>query len=138
MPIEHTVDGKAIRVNVLRNGEKCLDIVFINNEFPKADLEFTTVEGGEPPKEPGGKAKPGIVRRWHLLDGNNYKLPLHIIEHVNSLKIPESRFEEDPQTGQMTHIVTYMRHRFTCQPINLSQIVGAKDDKKSNKDGEEE
>lgn len=119
MPIEQTAAGKSIRVNMIRKGEKCLEVEFINNEFPKADLEFTFDK-----------------RSWHLYDGGRYKLPWTVIEHLNGLIIPESRYEEDPETHQITHIATSTRHRFTCSPVNLGEIIGArtKSEKKSEED----
>ncbi len=106
MPTEKTVSGKSVRINTIRKAEKCLDVLFINNEFPKADLEFTYLD-----------------RRWHLLDGESYKLPLTVIEHLNGLVVPESEYDIDPQTGQVTRMRIYSRHRFTCQPKNLGELM---------------
>jgi len=108
--MEVDTSGKKVRVNAIRKGEKCLFVIFINNEFPKADLEFFFAD-----------------RRWHVRDGEKYKLPLHVIEHLNGLVVPESHYETDPKTGQMTHISTIMRHRFTCHPVDLGQLAGIKD-----------
>jgi len=111
MTLEKTISGQSIRVNTIKKNEKTIQVVFIHNEFPKADLEFT-FDG----------------RRWHLKDGKSYKLPLHVIEHLNSLVVPESHYDIDASTGQMTAITRSLRHRFTCQPINLRALIG--EDKK--------
>jgi len=110
MPIEVEVSSKKVRVNNIFKNEKCLYVIFINNEFPKADLEFSFDR-----------------RRWHLKDGEKYKLPFHVIEHLNGLVIPESKYETDANTGQLAHISTVMRHRFTCHPVDLGQLAGIKD-----------
>lgn len=106
MSLEKTVGGKSVRINTIKRNEKTIQVKFIHNEFPGADLEFT-FDG----------------RRWHLQDGKVYKLPLHVIEHLNTLVVPESHYDIDPQTGQLTQVTRILRHRFTCQPINLHQIL---------------
>lgn len=106
MPTETTVSGKTVEVNRIHKGEKTIQVIFINNEFPRADLEFTFDR-----------------RRWHLLDGKTHKLPLHVVEHLNGLVVPEAQYETDPKTGQMTMVRQYLRHRFTCQPTNIRGLV---------------
>ena len=119
MALEKTVDGKSVRVNTIKRNEKTIQCIFIHNEFPRADLEFTFDN-----------------RRWHLKDGKTFKLPLHVIEHLNSLVVPESHYDIDASTGQMTHVTRSLRHRFTCQPVNLKAILeGNKEDKKDKKEG---
>ena len=116
MSIEKAVDGKSVRVNTIKRNEKTIQCIFIHNEFPKADLEFTFDD-----------------RLWHFRDGKPYKMPLHVIEHLNSLVVPESHYEIDASTGQMTTITRTLRHRFTCQPVNLRAILENKDNKKEEK-----
>lgn len=122
MPKETTVSGKEVTVNQIKKGDKCLQVRFTNNESPKADIDFTL-------QDPLKDEKPSTWRRWHLLDGETYKLPLHVIEHLNGLKVPESKYDIDPSTGQLTHISTTMRHRFSCIPVNLGQIMASESDK---------
>ena len=112
MALEKTVSGQSVRVNTIKRNEKKIECIFIHNEFPKASLEFT-FDG----------------RRWHFQDGKPYKMPLHVIEHLNSLVIPESHYDIDASTGQMTAVTRTLRHRFTCQPVNLRAILESKDEK---------
>lgn len=119
MPIETAISGKQVQVNVVRKSEKSLEIRFVNNESPKADLDFYL-------QDPLKDGKSSTWRRWHLADGKVYTLPLHVIEHLNGLQVPERKYETDARTGQMTHVSTVMRHRFSCIPVNLGQIMADK------------
>jgi len=116
MALEKTIGGKSVRVNTIKRGEKTIQVIFIHNEFPKAGLEFT-YDG----------------RRWHLKDGLTYKLPLHVIEHLNSLVVPESHYDIDTKTGQLTAVTSTLRHRFTCQPVHLREILAGTKDKEEEK-----
>ena len=85
---------------------KKVEIVFSNLEFPKNTLDF--VYGGF---------------FYRLKDGEKYKLPIETVEHLNNLVIPESKYDIDEETGQMTHIVTTMRHRFNCGIVNMGALL---------------
>jgi len=116
--------GKSYRINQIKKGEKTIEVKFVNNEFPKADLQFTIIEGGKPPDKKTGKpAVKGKPRRWHLRDGETYTLPMHVVEHINSLVVEESEYEVDEHTGQGRTIRTYKRNRFTCIPVNMGDFT---------------
>ena len=86
-------------------GKKLL-IRFTHLEFPKSDLHFTYR---------------GV--QYVLNDSQEISLPLEVIEHLNSLAVPESKYDIDATTGQLHKIDTVLRHRFSCIPVNLAQIV---------------
>lgn len=89
-------------------GKKLL-IRFTHLEFPKAELQFTYR---------------GV--RYHLKDSKEISLPLEVIEHLNSLAIPEAKYELDEKTGQLHQTETVLRHRFSCIPVNLAKFVTEK------------
>lgn len=111
--------GKKIKVNHVKKNEQAIRVKFINNEFPKADVQFTT---HDKVKGKGGKVRLE-PRRWHLMDGQEYVLPLHIIAHINALTIPESSYEVDEKTKQIVSRREGSRHRFTCIPVNMDTLV---------------
>lgn len=86
-------------------GKKLL-IRFTHLEFPKAALQFTYR---------------GV--RYSLEDNKEISLPLEVIEHLNSLAIPEGKYEVDLITGQIHKTDTVLRHRFSCVPVNLHSIL---------------
>ena len=85
---------------------KKVKIRFTNLEFPKGELDF--VYGGF---------------FYRLKDAKEFTLPIETIEHLNSLVVPESSYEIDAETGQMTHKTTIMRHRFNCGILNLGALL---------------
>ena len=86
-------------------GKKLL-IRFTHTEFPKASLQFTYR---------------GIT--YEMKDQEEIMLPLEVVEHLNSLAVPESKYEEDPTTGQLKQGPVTLRHRFSCIPLNLAQFA---------------
>ncbi len=84
-----------------------IEVVFNNIESPDVTHYFTY--GGQ---------------KFELKDGEKVKLPLCVVNHLNSLKVPIRRYDENAPSGQQT-VVTGMRNRFSCQPVNLKpQMVG--------------
>lgn len=78
-----------------------IEVVFTNIESPEVTHFFTY----------GGK-------KFELKDGETVKLPLCVVNHLNNLKVPVRRYDENAPSGQQT-VVTGMRNRFSCQPVNL-------------------
>lgn len=103
--------SKRLSVNKTKKGEETRMVKFLNIEFPGADLMFTkdTHKVGTPPNT--------NPRRWHLKDGEVYKLPVFIIEHLNSLTIPEHNYEIDPRTEQIRSQRTGERNRFSLSEV---------------------
>jgi len=89
-------------------GKKLL-IRFTHLEFPKAELHFNYR---------------GV--KYELADSQEISMPLEVIEHLNSLAVPESKYEVDVATGQLHKTDTVLRHRFSCIPVNLAQLVTKK------------
>ena len=85
---------------------KKVKIRFANLEFPKNTLDF--VYGGF---------------FYRLKDSEEYTLPIETIEHLNNLVVPESRYDIDDATGQMSHIVTTLRHRFNCGIVDMASLL---------------
>ena len=91
-------------------GKKLL-VRFTHLEFPKAELGFTYR---------------GV--RYLLKPDQEISLPLEVIEHLNSLSVPESQYEIDEPTGQIRKTNTTLRHRFSLIPVNLQSILSKKEE----------
>lgn len=98
-PPLHDYDSKKYK------GKKLL-VRFTHLEFPKAELTFTYR---------------GV--RYAFKPNQEISLPLEVIEHLNSLAIPESSYEVDQSTGQIHKTETTLRHRFSLVPVNLHKIL---------------
>jgi hypothetical protein len=81
--------------------EKKMKVKFTNIEFPGGDLKFNH-----------GNDK----TLYHLFDGEEYDLPEATVKHLNNLQVPEARWEEVPETGQMIS-KSFLRNRFVCIPV---------------------
>ena len=79
--------------------EKTMKVRFTNIEFPSADVSFTYNN-----------------QKHHLFDGEKYDLPVDTVKHLNDLRIPESRWETDPDSGQVVS-KSVLRNRFVCVPV---------------------
>jgi hypothetical protein len=78
-----------------------IEVRFTNIESPGVALSFTY----------GGK-------RFELDDGQVVKLPVCVVNHLNNLRIPVRKYDENAPSGQQI-AVTGTRNRFSCQPVNL-------------------
>jgi len=85
---------------------KKLKVRFSHIEFPKSELHFTYRGVG-----------------YKLEDQQEISLPLEVIEHLNSLAVPERAYKEDPMTGQLKVGPVTLRHRFSCIPTNIGQFI---------------
>lgn len=85
---------------------KKIKVRFTHLEFPKAALQFTYRGIG-----------------YHMEDNQEISLPVEVIEHLNSLAVPERKYEEDIATGQMKPGPITLRHRFSCIPIDLGALT---------------
>lgn len=57
-----------------------------------------------------------------LYNGTEVTLPIDVVEHLNSLKYPQYKYEIDEKTGQMVSKLVGYRHRFFCIPIDLRKV----------------
>lgn len=57
-----------------------------------------------------------------LRHGQEYNLPLSVINHLNSLKVPEYGHQIDPNTKAVMSVVTGHRNRFSCVPIDMGDF----------------
>lgn len=99
---EKTAESRLKSVQDRIEKEEKVRVKFINNESPGIPLEFTYE---------------GI--RYKLDPGLEYELPYSVVNHLNSLAVPDPKFEMDPATGQMKEVSRTMKHRFTCHPTQL-------------------
>lgn len=93
---------------------------FVNLESKGVDLDFTFM--GE---------------KFHLNDGQECVLPLLVVEHINSLKVPVKKYKTDPATGMLqpeTEVVQ-MLQRFSVTPVNLAEYT---ESLKETKDGKKD
>lgn len=84
------------------NHEEKMKVRFTNNEFPSAPADFVFE---------------GI--RYHLEPGKEYTLPYSVINHINSLMVPDPRYETDPVTGQLKIKENVQRARWSAHPVAL-------------------
>lgn len=54
-----------------------------------------------------------------LRNGGQYKIPMSVVEHLNSLKVPEYENIKDPHTGAINTRVSGYRNRFACLPADM-------------------
>ena len=94
---------KAIREAIL-NEEK-ITVQFNNNEFPGQSLTFNYE---------------GI--NYFLESGKRYDLPISVVDHLNSIMIPDPHYEQDPVTGQMQLVADSTRSRFTVHPVTPMRL----------------
>ena len=88
--------------------EPKLRCTFVNMESKGLDLAFT-FEG----------------LRYHLEDGKEYDLPISVVEHLNSLKVPVKRYKTDLATGYIKPEteVSQMLQRFSVVPKSLADYT---------------
>ncbi|MFP4086387.1 MAG: hypothetical protein ACLFUL_06295 [Desulfobacteraceae bacterium] len=85
---------------------KHIKVRFLNNEDP---------EGGELHFAYQGKY-------FWLRNGQEYSLPVEVVEHLNSLSIPQYKWEHDPETGGTRSVETGQLNRFTCLPVDFENV----------------
>ncbi len=54
---------------------------------------------------------------YHMIDGKIYELPKYIIDHLNSLTVPDPRMEKMPN-GEIRVSTDRVRNRFGCSMAN--------------------
>jgi len=70
-------------------------------------------------------------RNYHLYDGQETTIPYKVMLHLQSLKIPDDKYDLDPATGHMTLIKKGFRDRFAFEPFfTAEQIVALSAEKK--------
>ncbi len=108
MKAQNAVSGRTLSPEEIAvKNDPLIEVRFTNIESPGVALSFTY----------GGK-------RFELDDGQVVKLPVCVVNHLNNLRIPVRKYDENAPSGQQT-VVTGMRNRFSCQPVNLKpQMVG--------------
>jgi hypothetical protein len=57
------------------------------------------------------------IRKYSIKDGETIELPIPVIDHINSLKVMESKYEIDDATGQ-GRSRPFMRQRWSALPAN--------------------
>lgn len=58
-----------------------------------------------------------------LRHGQEYNLPLSVVNHLNSLKTPVYGHTIDPVTKALMSIITGHNNRFSCVPVNMGDFV---------------
>lgn len=90
------------------HGDSLMAVKFTNMQDPGADIEFTL-----------DATKPQPYR-FHLYDGQTYKLPSGVIDHINSTTYPTSQKLQDSGTGEIK-TRTVQRNRASCIPVSVRQ-----------------
>lgn len=83
-------------------------VKFTNMQDPGADIQFTL---------DATRAQPF---KFHLYDGQTYRLPSGVIDHINSTTYPTSQNIQDPGSGQV-RTRTVQRNRASCIPVSVKQ-----------------
>jgi hypothetical protein len=60
-----------------------------------------------------------------LRDGHTYDLPMSVVQHLNSLKVPVYGHEVDPVTKALKTVIRGYQRRFSCVPAELMESVPA-------------
>lgn len=117
------------RTKALKINEKALKSPFFAGE-PVVKVLFQHKDGDKEHKfnYDGGKGVPAENGKWkyklpffHLIDGEEYELPLCVVEHLNGLTVPDVKPIQGPG-GQITN-ETYQRKRFSCEVIGLRETL---------------
>lgn len=58
-----------------------------------------------------------------LRHGNEYLLPVSVVNHLNSLKVPVKENIIDPVTKALKTIVTGHSNRFSCVPVDMGSFT---------------
>jgi|TARA_R100000501_G_C2583031_1_gene85584 hypothetical protein len=82
--------------------DPAISVKFINVESPGADVAFD-YEGG----------------KYHLYHNQTCELPKSVVRHLNSLVVPDNKYEIDPATQQIKGVVEGVKNRFTVLPTDL-------------------
>lgn len=97
LPEEHPVQ-------VVREIPRTDTIVFRNDRDPGIPLEFHYHSGTHP------------LKRYKLIHGETYTLPVEIIEHLEQCKIPIYGYRKG-RDGHPEMYVTSHRYYFTCKQV---------------------
>jgi hypothetical protein len=92
---------------------KHIKVRFLNNEDP---------EGGELHFNFQGKY-------FWLKHGHEYSLPIEVVEHLNSLTVPQYKWDHDPKTGGTRSVEAGQFNRFTCLPVDFENVPDSRQKK---------
>lgn len=99
----------------LTDEDPVVDMVFENLESPGASIEFAW----QPPdgclkRNKNGKIVPKPV--WHFFPGRTYKVPLSVVNHLNSLQVPADRqVTAGPDDFIQSVYTEEKKNRFSCR-----------------------
>lgn len=80
-------------------------IRFMNIESPDLDISFASMA-------PGGE-----IEKYTLNPGDEYTLPVDVINYLNNLSYPIYNLVADKKTGQVKSQRTGSQNRFSCVPV---------------------
>jgi len=88
---------------------------FLNLENPGADHEFASDGGRGLKKDANGVT--GKVPYYHFYHGRVHTAPYSIMNMLNNLSVPFSKYETHPETGQVIGKIAGTKPRFSCQVL---------------------
>lgn len=97
LPEEHPVQ-------VFKEIPRTDSIVFRNDRDPGVPLEFHYASATHP------------LKKYTLIHGETYNLPIEIIEHLEECKIPNYSYRRDKEGKPEMYIQSY-KHQFTCKQV---------------------
>jgi hypothetical protein len=102
--------------------EPIIQVKFLPQEFANAPLEFCYdgkygVDGkGGTKVKPGQKKRLKKMPRFKLVAGESYKLPIVVVEHLQSLVTRDNKAKIDPESGMVIGNMPVIRSRFLVPP----------------------
>lgn len=100
-------------------GEPIVKVLFQHKDGDR-ELKFN-YDGGKGAQTDGKGRWKDKLPFFHLIDGEEYELPLSIVEFLNSRLVPDVRPIHGPG-GQITN-ESFMRKRFSCEVIGLREAL---------------
>jgi hypothetical protein len=91
------------------DGIESTTVQFMNLEDPNVPLEFTFNRGAK-----RGQTTP---HKYILYSGRVYTMPKDVADHINSKAYPIYENTYDAEQQQYRSVITGMRPRFTCHPV---------------------
>jgi hypothetical protein len=74
-----------------------------------------------------------LGKQFKIGDGEKVKLPACVIDHLNSLTVPDPVYVQDDETGQIKLQSNRSRSRFTATPTGPISRVGKPNGKEAGK-----
>lgn len=121
------INQKAAQLFLERDkNEKLLTVIFLPLDFPNAPCKFS-YDGGygvrsrkDPKRNPNGLTR---MANFFLIPGEQYQLPLCVINHLQSKTYRDNKPQFDPKTGMQNGNIPIIKPRFMLNPVLSDQAM---------------